>query len=152
MAKYEGGCECGSVRYRMNDEPIFVNCCHCRQCQKISGSAFAINGMIEHQRLELLEGEDALGTEGGGGARCKKCRTLLWGEHPRFGDAIKFVRIGTLDESEHIKPDAHFFVRSKHPWVTIPEDLPQFEALPTDQDPPLMSAIATERVRVARGS
>jgi hypothetical protein len=147
MATYEGGCECGAIRYRMTDEPMFVNCCHCRQCQKISGSAFAINGMIEADRLQIIEGEAKLSNE----SRCNVCNTFLWGTHRMFGDRIKFVRLGTLDEAERIKPDAHFFTRSKHPWVAIPDDVPAFEALPTDTDPPLMSAEAMARLEAARG-
>src|SRR5690348_645208 len=110
MSTSEGGCECGAVRYRMIGDPIFVNCCHCRQCQKITGSAFAINGMIEADRLEIIEGEDKLSND----SRCGLCDTVLWGTHRLFGAGIKFVRLGTLDESERIKPDAHFFTRSKH--------------------------------------
>src|SRR5690242_2982427 len=100
----EGGCECGAVRYRMTGPPIFVNCCHCRDCQKITGSAFALNAMIEADRLELISGE--LSSDKGA-SRCARCRTLLWAEHPEFGGRIKFVRVGTLDEGERLAPDAH---------------------------------------------
>ena len=150
MATYEGGCECGAIRYRMTDDPMFVNCCHCRQCQKMTGSAFAINGMIEAERLEILHGGDELSKEGGQG-RCTKCNTLLWASHRLFGDNVKFVRLGTLDEAERIKPDAHFFTRTKHSWVTIPDGVPTFDALPKDRDPPLMSAEASARFEAARG-
>ncbi|HZU52195.1 MAG TPA: GFA family protein, partial [Sphingomicrobium sp.] len=71
MAEYEGGCACGSLRFRMADEPIFVNCCHCRECQKITGSAFAINAVIEADRLELLSGSDTHAA--GRQLRCDKC-------------------------------------------------------------------------------
>ncbi|HZU51909.1 MAG TPA: aldehyde-activating protein, partial [Sphingomicrobium sp.] len=63
---------------------------------------------------------------------------------------IKFVRVGTLDEGERIQPDAHFFVRSKHPWVVIPDGLPRFETLPQSGDPPLMSSEAEARLAAAR--
>src|SRR3954452_11427076 len=106
MAAMDGGCECGAVRYRMNGDPIFVNCCHCRDCQKITGSAFALNGMIEADRLEVLSGNNSASTQDGA-TRCAACRTLLWAEHPKFSDRIKFLRIGTLDEAERIAPDAH---------------------------------------------
>jgi hypothetical protein len=148
MASYEGGCECGAVRYRMTDEPIFVNCCHCRQCQKISGSAFAINGMIEAEKVEVLAGSDKLSADGQG--RCSSCNSMLWGTHPSFGGKLLFVRLGTLDEAERFSPDAHFFVRSKHPWVSIPEGIPVFDALPTEHDPPLMSGAAAARFEAAR--
>lgn len=150
MAEHEGGCECGLVRYRMTDEPMFVNCCHCRQCQKITGSAFAINGMIEADRLELLQGGDNIAAEEGQ-VRCAQCGTLLWGAHRLFPNKIQFVRLGTLDAAERIKPDAHFFVRSKHSWVKIPADIPTFEALPADHDPPLMDGLAAARLKAARG-
>jgi hypothetical protein len=143
----EGGCECGKIRYRLAGEPIFVNCCHCRQCQKLTGSAFAINAMVEAERIELVSGEPA---EAGGQARCPGCATLLWATHRLFGDGILFLRVGTLDEGEKLAPDAHFFVRSRHPWVTIPEGARTFETLPGDGDPPLFSAGMTARVDAAR--
>ena len=150
MTTYEGGCECGAVRYRMTDDPIFVNCCHCRQCQKITGSAFAINGMIEADRLQVIEGDDKFVSDVGQG-RCDSCNTTLWGTHPMFGDKIVFVRLGTLDSAERIAPDAHFFIRSKHSWVAIPGGVPTFETLPGSGDPPLMSPAAAARLEHARG-
>ena len=149
MAQYEGGCECGSVRYRMTAEPIFVNCCHCRQCQKITGSAFAINGLIEDDWLELVEGSTKIASQNGQ-VRCSDCGTLLWGAHRLFGDKIQFVRLGTLDEGEKIEPGAHFFVRSKYSWVTIPASVPQFQTVPGKIDPPLMSAKAVARLEAAK--
>jgi len=143
----EGGCECGAVRYRMRGEPIFVNCCHCRQCQKLSGSAFALNAMIERDRVEVTEGAELL--EDG---RCAKCQTMLWGTHRMFGDGILFLRVGSLDEGERVAPDAHFFTRSKHPWVTIPDGARTFDALPTESDAPLLDAAAAARVEAARGA
>ena len=136
----EGGCHCGFVRYRLNAEPMFVNCCHCRDCQKVTGSAFAINAMVEANQVELT-GEASPQTEGDTemAMRCPKCHTLLWATHRRFGDPILFLRVGTLDEAERIEPDAHFFTRSRHPWVVIPSGVPCFEELPGPDDPPLMS-------------
>lgn len=95
---------------RIEVDPIFVNACHCRDCQKLGGSAFALNGLVEADRVTVTTGE----------ARCGACQTLLWAEHPLFGKAIGFVRLGTLDEGERFPPDAHFFVRSRHSWVMIP--------------------------------
>jgi hypothetical protein len=149
MAEFDGGCECGAVRYRTTSDPIFVNCCHCRDCQKITGSAFALNAMIEADRLQVLAGADRISVERGT-TRCADCASLLWGEHPRFGDRIKFLRVGTLDAAERIAPDAHFFVRSRHPWVAIPDGVPAFETLPTEQDPPLVSGEAAARLDATR--
>ena len=146
----DGGCECGRVRYRVEGEPIFVNCCHCRQCQKLSGSAFAMNAMIEREHVHVIMGSEEL-EDGAGQARCPACRTLLWGTHRFFGDQILFLRVGTLDEGERIAPGAHFFVRSKHPWVTLPEGVPAFETLPGPGDPPLFGPAVEARIRAAGG-
>ena len=74
---FEGGCECGSVRYRLTADPIFVNCCHCRNCQKITGSAFAINALIEADQIDVSEGAESLSTVDGA-TRCSRCNSLLW--------------------------------------------------------------------------
>lgn len=134
----EGGCECGAVRYRLTSEPIATNCCHCRDCQTITGSAFALNAFIETDRVEVTQGQPevrSLGREDRGDTRawrCPACETLLWADHPMFGDAVRFVRVGTLDQGETLTPDAHYFVRSKHPWIALPPGVPTFETLPAD--------------------
>ena len=146
----EGGCECGAVRYRVQGPPIFVNCCHCRQCQKLSGSAFALNAMIEADRVEVLAGADRL--ENSRGTRCGECRTLLWGTHSMFGERIFFLRVGTLDEGERLEPGAHFFVRSRHPWVAIPDGARVFETLPGEDDPPLFGPETAARIDAVRSA
>jgi hypothetical protein len=145
----DGGCECGKVRYRLTREPIFVNCCHCRQCQKITGSAFAINAMIEADRVERAGGSEPP-AEADGQARCASWGTLLWATHRLFGDGILFLRVGTLDEGERLAPDAHFFVRSRHPWVAIPDGARRFETLPGEGDPPLLGPESAVRIEAAR--
>ena len=147
----DGGCECGRVRYRIEGEPIFAHCCHCRQCQKLSGSAFAMNALIERERVRVTDGAEGLEDETGQG-RCPVCHTLLWGTHRLFCDAILFLRVGTHDEGDRNAPDAHFFVRSKHPWVTVPEGARTFEALPGPDDPPLFGPEAEARIAAARGA
>jgi hypothetical protein len=56
MEAFEGRCACGSVRYRLTSKPMFVHCCHCRDCQRQTGSAFVINALIETDRIERLSG------------------------------------------------------------------------------------------------
>jgi hypothetical protein len=125
---YEGGCDCGAVRYRLLSKPLFVHCCHCRWCQRESGSAFAINALIESDRVERLAGEPELvrtPSESGYGqvfARCPACRIALWSHYAGAGPAASFVRVGTLDEPDRFPPDLHIFTRSKQPWVVIPAD------------------------------
>jgi hypothetical protein len=127
-----GGCICGYVRYQLTSRPMFVHCCHCRACQRESGSAFAINALIERDRLELLAGsvhEVVSPTPSGKGqrtARCPRCQWALW-SHYAYGaiaDVVCFVRVGALDEPWRVPPDIHIFTESKQPWVTLPEGVP----------------------------
>ena len=126
----EGGCDCRDVRYRMSTRPLFVHCCHCRWCQRESGASFALNAMIEADRVIALVGEpDLIDTPSASGlgqkiARCPKCRIALWSNYAGAGPLLKFVRVGTLDEPDHLPPDIHIFTASKQPWVTIPAGVP----------------------------
>jgi hypothetical protein len=150
----QGGCNCRYIRFRLTSAPIFVNGCHCRVCQRETGSAFAINAMIEADRVEILtEGvPETLVSQVGSvpatsSARCPRCGVGLWGTHPDFGDAILFVRGGTLDE--RVIPNAHFFTVTRHPLVQVPDDVPSFPGLPMPEDPPLWNDEVTARIDAA---
>lgn len=127
---FDGGCTCGAVRYRMTSKPLFVHCCHCRWCQRETGSAFALNALIEADRVVLLKAEPHVvhtPTESGKGqkiARCPTCQVALWSNYAGAGDAIRFVRVGTLDEPDRLPPDIHIYTESKQPWVLIPPGVP----------------------------
>jgi hypothetical protein len=123
---FEGGCTCRSVRYRMTSTPMFVNCCHCRWCQRETGTAFALNALIESDRLQLTQGEvERVNTPSQSGkgqfiARCPHCRIALWSNYGGDSDVIRFLRVGTLDEPDRFPPDIHIFTSSKQPWVVFP--------------------------------
>jgi hypothetical protein len=129
-ATFDGGCTCRRIRYRLASRPLFVNCCHCRWCQRETGSAFAINAMIEADRVELLRGEvDVVDTpsESGKGqriSRCPACRVAVWSNYGGGGDAVRFIRVGTLDEPDRLPPDVHIFTASKQPWFVLPPGAP----------------------------
>jgi hypothetical protein len=126
----EGGCTCRSVRYRMTCNPMFVHCCHCTWCQRETGTAFALNAMIEADRVELLQGEvEVVNTPSNSGkgqkiTRCPRCRIALWSNYAGAGDAVRFVRVGTLDEPGRLPPDMHIFTSTKQPWVVLPAGTP----------------------------
>ena len=128
----EGHCTCEAVRYRMESAPIFVHCCHCRWCQRETGTAFALNAMIEAERVRLLRGEvesviiPTLSGKGQKVSRCPSCRIALWSNYAGAGDAIRFVRVGTLDDPDRLPPDIHIFTASKQPWVVLPPGMPAF--------------------------
>jgi hypothetical protein len=129
---YEGGCDCRHVRYRMIGKPLIVHCCHCRWCQRESGTAFALNAMIEADRVELLAGDvvviDTPSNSGKGQriSRCPKCYLALWSNYAGARDALKFVRIGTLDDPGSLPPEVHIFTASKQSWVVLPAGVPVF--------------------------
>ena len=127
----EGGCACGSVRYRLRSAPLFIHCCHCLNCQRQTGSAFVINLMIEADRVALLAGvpQPVEVPRDDGSAqrifRCPDCQVAVFSEYGR--PEVRYVRAGTLDQPLGVTPDVHIFTRSKVSWITIPESAPAFE-------------------------
>jgi len=124
----EGGCGCKAVRYRMASRPLFVHCCHCRWCQRESGASFALNAMIEADRLSLLgAAPEIINTPSNSGAgqlvaRCPHCKVALWSHYAGSGPVLSFVRVGTLDQPDLCPPDIHIFTESKQPWLQLPAD------------------------------
>jgi hypothetical protein len=122
----DGGCDCRAVRYRLTSAPLVVHCCHCRWCQRESGASFALNAMIESERVIGLGADPEIvdtPTESGRGqriARCPVCRIAVWSHYAGAGSLVKFVRVGSLDEPAALPPDAHIFTASKQPWLVLP--------------------------------
>lgn len=126
-----GRCRCEQVRFRMETAPIITHACHCRLCQRFSGSAFRVVAMIETARLTIVEGRTRVfqGVRSQKQVQCPDCGCGLWSHHPDLGDVIAFVGAGMLDQGETLRPEAHYFVRSKHAWVVLPAGVPAFEQL-----------------------
>jgi len=152
----EGGCTCREVRYRMRTAPMIVHCCHCRWCQRESGASFALNAMIETDRIELLSGEPHLvvtPSNSGKGQRvrrCPTCQIALWSHYAGAGEKVAFVRIGTLDLPDTLPPDIHIFTASRQPWVTLPAGARAVAEYYDRKD--VWSAESLERRRVLLGS
>ena len=131
--EHAGGCACGAVRYRMAWPPMFVHCCHCRDCQRQTGSAFVINALIETDRIDRLAGRlepTSMPTDSGRPHdiyRCSSCRTALWSDYGGR-PSLRFVRVGTLDDPAAAPPDVHIYARSKLPWIRLPHGTPTFAA------------------------
>lgn len=126
----EGGCDCGLVRYRMETPPLIVHCCHCHWCQRETGTAFALNALIEAERvLHLKSQPDVIDTPSQSGkgqkiARCPSCHVAVWSNYAGAGPIIRFIRVGTLDTPQALRPDIHIFTASRQPWVVLPSDVP----------------------------
>ncbi len=134
---FEGRCTCGAVRYRLTSAPMFVQSCHCSWCRRESGTAFALNAIIEADRVVLIAGEpervDTPSNSGKGQKyfRCPTCKIALWSNYGGAGDRLRFVRVGTLEHPENFPPDMHIFTAYKLPWVTLP---PGAKAVPEYYD------------------
>jgi hypothetical protein len=147
----EGGCSCGAIRYEMTASPLIVHACHCRDCQRITGSAFVINIWIERKFVQAGPAAvQSFRLAGGSGKPhevffCGACGTYVWSRyHGAPGDFL-FVRAGTLDTPDAVRPDVHIFTRSKVPWLNLPEGVPAFkEFYKVDQ---VWSAESLERLR-----
>src|SRR5438477_12414596 len=104
----EGACTCGAVRYRMTSKPMFVHCCHCRWCQRETGASFALNALIEADRVELLAGPvDVVDTpsHSGNGQRIAPrpaCRIAPWSHYSNT--LVTFVRVGKRTEPDRFQP------------------------------------------------
>jgi hypothetical protein len=158
MTAIAGGCTCGKVRYRLSEAPIVVHACHCRWCQRETGSAFALNAVIETARVELLatapERIDTPSASGRGQAifRCPSCKVALWSHYGGAGEAASFVRVGTLDQPDMCPPDVHIFTESSQQWVVIPEGAEAFAQFYSGKDVPrIYGEVGAARWKALRG-
>ena len=130
---YDGGCACGHVRYRVESRPLIVHCCHCSWCQRQNGSAFAVNALVEADRVRFLEGELVdIEVPSPSGAnqrisRCPNCQIAVWSHYlvmsGGLGESVRFIRVGTLDDPSRMPPDIHIHTSSKQPWVALPPEV-----------------------------
>ncbi|HEY6134369.1 MAG TPA: GFA family protein [Rubrivivax sp.] len=129
----EGGCDCKQLRYRLESAPLIVHCCHCRWCQRETGASFALNAMVESDRVTNLGAAPQIvhtPSDSGLGqkiARCPTCQVAVWSHYAGSGPLTRFVRVGTLDNPDLLPPDVHIFTAFKQPWVCIPDGVPAFD-------------------------
>ena len=130
LTRTEGGCDCRRIRYVLTERPLFVHACHCRWCQRESGTAFALNALIETERVkslgdapELVETPSASG-KGQQIARCPHCRVAVWSHYGGAGPLLSFVRVGTLDNPDLFPPDIHIYTSTRQPWLKLDERVP----------------------------
>jgi hypothetical protein len=127
----EGGCSCGQIRYRLTARPMVTHCCHCLSCQRQTGSACAINMLIEAGRVQLVSGRprrvDVPRDDGSAQEifRCPTCQVAVYSLYSRAD--VWFVRAGTLDDPSQVTPDVHIFTRSKRDWITLPDAVPAYD-------------------------
>ena len=127
-----GKCACGAATYQLSRKPMFVHCCHCTECQRLSGSAYALNALIETDAIrstgELTQ--HIVPTPSGKGQqinRCAACGTALFSHYLVRGSALAFLRVGTLDDPSTCPPDVHIWTESKQDFLPLSVGVPVFK-------------------------
>ena len=134
MATITGGCLCGKIRYRSDAEPAFVGLCHCHDCQKFTGSAFAAVIGLPKTALMLtgtLKGFTKLGESGKPITRlfCPECGASVMDEADA-APGIVMIAAGTLDDSSWVRPTTAIYCASAQPWVQLSGEMKSFERAP----------------------
>lgn len=128
--KYIGGCLCGKVRFEITGEIQDIVCCHCSQCRKAQGSAFATNGNVDSKHFRFIQGENELtGYESSPGQTkyfCRNCGSPIMSKSTSKPDKVR-IRLGTIETDIVERPIGHIFVASKANWEEINGILPQYD-------------------------
>ena len=130
MPELRGGCLCGAVRYSTTAEPVTSGVCHCRDCQKFTGSAFGALVYVPKETL-MLEGTTKTFTSPGGSGKpmlrhfCPECGSSI-AQEPGTRPGIVVLNIGTLDDPKSITPAREIFCDDALPWVQMIGDMPRF--------------------------
>ncbi len=125
-----GGCLCGRVRYEITEPLVSAGYCHCKRCQRRTGSAASVSARIVPGSLRVLSGEELIRSfdppDGFAKVFCSGCGSALWSRHPEDPNVIS-IRLGTFDSDSGIRPSYRQFVAYAAPWEPIPDDgLPRF--------------------------
>ena len=128
---YTGQCQCGAIRYEFTGPPQTVHACHCRECQKRSGSAFGLTMIVKKANF-ILKGQVSTYRRTSDSGQsvtshfCPVCGNPIYGELERFSDIVA-VRPGTLDDTSWFNPERHIWTDSAQGWFQFSEEC---EALP----------------------
>jgi hypothetical protein len=130
---HTGGCLCGAVRYQVHGDPAIGLVCHCSFCRRRLASAFAVVAYFDEKAVEFTRGELAdyehRSDESGRWLRlnfCARCGTQI-SHTAEARPGMRAIAAGTFDDPDWFAVDRHVWVRSKRPWVSIPEDVAIYE-------------------------
>ena len=135
-----GGCQCGAVRYEIAAEPLTLYACHCSDCQRQTGSAFALSLIVPRDAVRVTQGTAAVWERPGSHTVsgtpadclfCRDCGARLY-HLPSRNRAIAVVKPGTLDDTSWLKPVGHIWTRSAQPWVSFAAGTLLYEGQPPD--------------------
>jgi hypothetical protein len=129
-----GSCQCGNVRYQLLSPPTKVMACHCKECQKLSTSAFSLTALVATESV-IFEGElvqwERLAESGNKNYAkfCPTCGNRIYHFNPDQPDVIK-LKAANLTDTRILQPEAHIWVSQKQDWYEIPAGVPQFDKQP----------------------
>lgn len=127
---HQGECLCGQIQFKITGTIQDIVCCHCSQCRRAQGSAFATNGNVNTTDFSFIKGEELLtkykNNEKGDKYFCSACGSPIMAKFHAKPDKIR-IRLGTISGNTNEKPEAHIFVKSKANWEKIGDDLPQHD-------------------------
>lgn len=134
--KYEGGCHCGAVRYSCEEMPEYTFYCHCRDCQKTTGSPVSMELMVKDPTFQVrgdLADYVVTGDSGKPVTRhhCQQCGAGVYLECASDPGYV-FIKVGSLDDASWVEPQMHIFTASRQPWLRMDDGLPQFEGMPEE--------------------
>jgi hypothetical protein len=130
-----GVCQCGEVQYVVRKAPIITVACHCRDCQKLSASAFSLTMLITDDALEVTHGHLKVferPADHGGSALCYFCPTCgnrVYHRNPQLPGYLR-LKPGGLDDTSLISPQAHVWTSRAQRWFVFPDDVPVYETQP----------------------
>ena len=131
-----GSCQCGSVTYSVDTEPLFTYACHCHSCQKRTGSAFSLALIIPTDALQL-SGEvtpwTRISDQGNTNTRysCAVCGNIIYGIDEGRPELAK-LQAGTLEDTSEVEAEVHIWAKDKQPWVILPPQAQPFATQPDD--------------------
>ncbi|MFT5603150.1 MAG: hypothetical protein ACI9G5_000100 [Paracoccaceae bacterium] len=149
METLKGTCLCGEVEYQITNNPLMIVACHCLSCQKSSGGGYTSTMALPEASFTLINGNpDCWDKTDENGIHHRRyfCGTCACRLHYTSADMPRVVKLktGTLENSNHIIPDAHFYVSRKPAWFSLPASAVQFETVPKSQEE-LFSAIEASK-------
>ena len=135
----KGSCRCGAVSYEIassGDLPVY--CCHCLDCQKWSGSAFAEQGVVREDAIKIegpVTRSPVTSRQGGQSVQyvCSICHSRIYSTNAARPGMV-LLRAGTLEKTDELRPRAHVWIKRKQPWLTLPSDVPVFEEAPSPEE------------------
>ena len=127
--EFTGHCPCRGISYTLLAAPIIIHCCHCTWCQRESGTAFAVNAIIETSKVQLSTASkgdatiQSISVPSASGkeqqiVRCSRCCVALWGHYAGYKEAA-WVKVGTLERAGEVRPDVHIYTSTKVPWLDL---------------------------------